>query len=116
MALVSNKDMQALMGSYLRDKPLLEKLDRYHQGAHDTPFIPRHASDEYKLVTSRCYTNFMRQAVAIPTQTLYVDGFRSSRTTESPTTVSEGPEWTAWQRSRMDSIQSAVYSGAFVFG
>lgn len=116
MALVSDADIGTLVETYLADKPYLEKFDRYHQGNHDAPFIPRHANEEYKLITSRSYTNFMRQAVAIPTQTLYVDGFRTSASDSEPAQILNGPEWAAWQRSRMDMIQGAVYAGAFVFG
>lgn len=117
MALVSDRDIETLISTYLNDLPILSKLDRYHQGQHDAPFIPRHANAEYKLITSRCYTNFMRQAVSIPTQTLFVDGFRTvTAGTSEPAKVADGPEWLAWQRSRMDSIQASIYSGAFVFG
>ena len=65
MALVSDRDIETLISTYLNDLPILSTLDRYHQGQHDAPFIPRHANAEYKLITSRCYTNFMRQAVSI---------------------------------------------------
>lgn len=116
MALVSDRDIETLLSTYISDLPLLQKLDRYHQGQHDAPFIPTHANAEYKLITSRCYTNFMRQAVAIPTQTLFVDGFRTSVGTDEPARVVDGPEWIAWQRSRADSIQSSIYTGAFVSG
>lgn len=117
MALVSDKDIEILLATYDRDKPILEKLDRYHQGQHDSPYIPRHANDEYKRVAGRCYTNFIRQAVAIPTQTLFVDGFRAATGGAArPSDIAEGAEWEVWQRSRMDMIQSPIYSGAFVFG
>ena len=115
MALTTTEDINLLMETYMADLPLLQKLDRYHQGQQDAPFIPRHANAEYRRITARCYTNFMRNAVSIPTQTLYVDGFRVSDG-GAPATVVDGPEWSAWQRSRADSIQAAVYSGAFVFG
>ena len=117
MALVTDQDIEILLYTYDRDKPILEKLDRYHQGNHDSPYVPRHANEEYRRVSNRCYTNFIRQAVAIPTQTLFVDGFRAAQGgAERPSDIAEGSEWEAWQRSRMDMIQSAIYSGAFVFG
>lgn len=116
MPLVSTADIDTLISTYYYDLPLLKKLDRYRNGKHDTPFIPRHANDEYRLITSRCYTNFMGTAVTIPKQTLFVDGFRSTVGTNEPAKAADGPEWAAWQRSRMDSIQSAIYDGAFTFG
>lgn len=116
MPLVSDRDIDTLLSTYLRDRPLLEKLDRYHQGKHDPPFIPQHASEEYKKVASRSYTNFMRNGVNIPTQTLFVDGFREHHQGQEPSTVASGPRWDCWQRSRGDMIQTMVHAGAFVFG
>lgn len=115
MALVSNSDLETLVTTFYSDLPLLRVLDKYHQGEHNPPFIPKYANDEYRLITSRCYTNFMPQAVNIPTQTLFVDGFRTTNENE-PAASADGPEWVAFQRSRCDSIQSAIYRGAFVFG
>lgn len=116
MALVSDADIDTLLRTYLIDLPLLEKLDRYAHGDQDPPFMPAHANAEYRLVAGRSFTNFMGQTLNIPTQTLFVDGFRTSRGGSEPAMAADGPEWEAWQRSRGDSIQSAIYRGAFTHG
>lgn len=97
------------------DLPTLTRIDDYIHGDHDDPYMPDNANAEYRLLASRSRTNLMPLLVATPAQTLFVDGFRPSRVPDldSPT---GNPEWAHWQRSRMDSRQTAIHRGALTYG
>lgn len=106
------------------DLEVLERIDDYLHGRHDGPYIPDHADDEYKLLASRCISNWTPLLVGTPAQALYVDGFRpgpggagvgnGEGAPVEPSTRSS--HWDVWQRSRLDARQSAVYRGALAYG
>lgn len=103
----------------VEDAERLEKIDRYANTTHhDDPYMPENASHEYKLLARRCVSNWFPLLVSTPAQACYVDDFRPTREGESasfdPAAIT--PEWRHWQRSRMDSRQSAIYRGALTFG
>ena len=115
-----------------KDLLRLERIDRYHQGQHDDPYLPEFADDEYKLLAKRSITNVMTFIVNAPAQSMYVDDFRpggSSPEGEGATGPLGEPirirgrslrgqttEWRHWQRSRLDARQHAVHRGALKFG
>jgi len=103
------------------DEYRLEKLDRYVQGRHDDPYMPAQADDEYRLLAKRCVTNCMPLLITTPAQALYVDGFRRGKATGTGAAYGReigalDKEWEHWQESRLDTRQSAIYTGALKFG
>lgn len=104
-----------------RDRDRLDKIDRYHSGDHDDPYMPEDADDEYRLLAKRSRTNWTPLLVQTPCQALYVDGFRPGRNRQGAlapeaTRDQRSPEWDHWQRSRLDARQVAIYHGALLYG
>ncbi|MFI1799847.1 phage portal protein [Streptomyces sp. NPDC020379] len=100
-----------------RDGDRLAQIDAYLHGRHADPYMPPQADDEYRLLARRAVSNWMPLLVGTPAQALYVDGHRPGSGTETPAEPdSATPEWTHWQRSRLDARQAAVYRGALAYG
>ncbi|MCX5236228.1 phage portal protein [Streptomyces prunicolor] len=101
-----------------RDEGRLRRIDRYVHGEHDDPYMPPQADDEYRLLARRAISNWMPLLIGTPAQALYVDGFRPGTTAAGlpQASSSTSPQWSHWQRSRMDARQAAVYRGALSFG
>ncbi|QFP95174.1 portal protein [Streptomyces phage Werner] len=101
-----------------RDGARLERIDNYLHGKHDDPYMPPHADDEYRLLAKRSVSNWMPLLVGTPAQALYVDGFRPSAAGAGLPQAAEStsPEWSHWQRSRLDARQAAVYRAALTYG
>jgi hypothetical protein len=103
-----------LLAVLYKDRPRLLRIDDYHQGEHDDPYMPPMADDEYRLLAKRSVSNWMPLLVSTPAQAMYVDGVRTSR--DKPGSTETSPEWAHWQRSRLDSRQAAIYRGALTYG
>jgi hypothetical protein len=106
-----------------RDEILL-RIDDYVHGRQDDPYMPDNADDEYKLLAARSITNVMDFIVSASAQAMYVDQFRKGSLADATTggnprpatTSRELPEWSHWQKSRLDARQAAIYRGALIFG
>ncbi len=94
------------------DWPRVERVDRYVRGCHDDPYMPKSATAEYRRLAERAVTNFLPLIVSTPAQAMSVSGFRHSGAASEET----APEWSAWQRTRMDSRQHAVHRAALQYG
>ena len=98
-----------------RDRPTMDRIQRYFDGDHDMPYMPDSAEAEYKLLAKRGITNWMPLLVNTPAQGLYVDNFRKGETGVL-SELGDNPEWESWQRSLMSARQNSVYVDAFKFG
>lgn len=95
------------------DRPRLDKIHRYGvTGEHDGPYVPRSATDEYKLLATRSITNILPLLVKTPAQCLAVDGYVK----DGQAPDERPPEWDAWQDNRMDARQSPVHSACLLYG
>ncbi|MFJ9408571.1 phage portal protein [Streptomyces sp. NPDC101393] len=92
------------------DQPRMDRVDNYIRGVHDDPYMPKSATDEYKLLAKRAIANWMPLLVKTPAQVLSVTGYR--RDGGADTT----PEWDVWQQNRMDSRQTAIHRAALTYG
>ncbi|AUG87192.1 portal protein [Streptomyces phage Omar] len=101
-----------------RDAGRLQRIDDYIRGKHDDPYMPPQADDEYRLLAKRAVSNWVPLLIGTPAQALYVDGFRPGSTSSGlpQASSSTSPQWSHWQRSRMDARQAAVYRGALGYG
>jgi hypothetical protein len=98
-----------------RDRPRMDRIQRYFDGDHDMPYMPDSAEAEYRMLAKRGITNWMPLLVNTPAQGLYVDNFRKGDS--SPLSeLSHNPEWSCWQRSLMSARQNSIYIDAFKFG
>lgn len=95
----------------------LSMVDRYLHGHHDDPYIPKDATEEYKLLVKRAVTNWVPMVVSAPAETLYVEGYRHSvEASDDEEDASSNTAWDAWQRSGMDSRQLAIHRSAIAYG
>lgn len=95
-----------------KDGDRLAKIDAYLHGAHDDPYMPAMADDEYRLLAKRCISNWLPLLVDTPAQALYVDGYRPGDGEAS----TGSDDWRRWQESRLDARQLAVHRGALAYG
>ncbi|WP_405016411.1 phage portal protein [Kitasatospora sp. NBC_00070] len=89
-----------------------DRIDRYLRGDHDGPYLPRTATEEYKLLAKRAISNWLPLVVKTTAQTMAVEGFR--RTDTAPDTAPA--EWQAWQANRLDGRQAAIHRSALTYG
>ncbi|MFE9396778.1 phage portal protein [Streptomyces flavidovirens] len=115
---VSPVDLAALGFERLKgDRERLDRIDRYIRGDHDGPYIPKSATEEYKLLAKRATTNYLPLLVKTPTQAMAVDGYRrSTDPAADPEAVEVPEEWRAWQDQRMDARQVPVHRAALTYG
>ncbi|MBH1936508.1 phage portal protein [Streptomyces sp. AV19] len=80
------------------------------RGQHDGPYMPKSATEQYKLLAKRAVSNWLPLLVKTPSQALAVEGYRTS----AEGVVSSA--WEVWQRNRMDGRQTAVMRAALAYG
>ncbi|MGG7570384.1 phage portal protein [Streptomyces sirii] len=98
------------------DRERLDRIDRYMRGEHDGPYIPRSATEEYKLLAKRAISNWLPLLVKTPSQAMAVDGYRRSAGPDEATPEETPVEWRAWQDNRMDARQTPVHRAALTYG
>ncbi|MGW1837074.1 phage portal protein [Streptomyces sp. NPDC002067] len=100
------------------ERERLDRIDRYMCGDHDGPYIPRSATEEYKLLAKRAISNWLPLLVKTPSQAMAVDGYRRSTDgADGPGLSDEVPaEWRVWQDQRLDSRQTPVHRAALTYG
>jgi hypothetical protein len=87
--------------------PGLRRLDRYHRGRFDLPWMPRQVANEYLALIRRARANWLKLVVQVQAQRLKVDGFRSS-----VDEAADSAAWARWQANGMDAHQNRVHRGA----
>ncbi|MFE0187746.1 phage portal protein [Streptomyces sp. NPDC058989] len=98
------------------DRERLDRIDRYMRGEHDGPYIPRSATEEYKLLAKRAISNWLPLLVKTPSQAMAVDGYRRSAGLDGDAPEETPTEWRAWQDNRMDARQTPVHRAALTYG
>ena len=105
------------------DEARLAKIDRYIRGEHDLPYMPDTADAEYRLLANRAVSNWSPLVIGTVAQSLYVDAHRPGKDSlpreekGSPTSATtHSPQWTFWQRNRLDGRQATLYRSALGFG
>ncbi|UQI46728.1 phage portal protein [Streptomyces sp. HU2014] len=98
----------------MRERERLDRIDRYLRGVHDGPYVPRSASEEYKLLAKRAITNWLPLLVKAPSQAMAVEGFR--RPAGGVGAEAGALEWEVWQANRMDARQASVMRAALAYG
>lgn len=88
----------------------LERITDYVDGIQDDPFMPKDATEEYRVLAQRAKTNLLKPALNAPAQSLFCENHRLSGETES------SPAWRDWQRNHMDARQNDLYREALTIG
>lgn len=109
-AIAQKRAKRALEGLQ-KDRTTLDTIDNYTRGKQASPYMPRTANQEYKLLATRCISNFLPMVVAAPAQALAVEGYHRAESAQ------DAPEWKAgWQANNLDARQAAVYRAAITYG
>jgi hypothetical protein len=110
VAVAQTRAKRALEG-LRKDRETLDLVDNYVRGKQASPYMPRTANQEYKLLASRCISNFLPMVVAAPAQALAVEGYHRRGAEQ------DAPEWRGgWQANNLDARQAAVYRAAITYG
>lgn len=102
----------------------------YLDGKQLAPYAPRDAQEQIKDMQKRSITNLMPLLVNLPSQVLFVDGYRRGQAgTFGMTVEADGSsrpagqsddkyssEYQCWQRNGMDARQAVIYRAALTYG
>lgn len=100
----------------------------YFRGDQVLPYAPQNATEQIKDMQRRSVTNLMPLLVNLPSQVLFVDGYRRGGTFGSTVEFdgSSKPagqesdkysaEYKCWQRNGMDARQAIIYRAALQYG
>lgn len=86
------------------------RVERYLQGNHDLPYMPRGARAEYKHLAQRSITNWLPLISDTFAKGLFVDGYRPAKA------VDNASPWTYWQNNGLDARQTIAHRGALEYG
>lgn len=86
------------------------RIERYLNGDHDLPYMPRGAKVEYKRLAERSITNWLPLISDTFAKGLFVDGYRPAKA------VDNARPWTYWQANGLDARQTITHRGALEFG
>lgn len=99
-----------LWPTFRAEKDRLDRIDRWYRWDHDKPHQPRHATREYKDLSSRAQTPWLGLVVTSVAQALYVEGYRRAED------AADATPWQYWQANGMDGRQMAVHRAALAYG
>lgn len=88
----------------------LDRIDGYARGRHRGPYRPHEAEREYEGLRAKAITPVLPLVLDVLSQTLFVEGFRASRTRDN------APPWGIWQANGMDGRQGALHHTALMYG
>lgn len=86
------------------------RVERYLQGDHDLPYMPRGAKAEYKHLAQRSITNWLPLISDTFAKGLFVDGYRPAKE------VDNSAPWRYWQANGLDARQTIAHRGALEYG
>lgn len=88
-----------------------------HVGGEAGVYVPRRATNEYKMIVEQARFNVLDLVVTAVAQNLFVDGFRPTGPNGRAPTADNAPIWDlVWQPNRMDARQSSLYRTAITYG
>lgn len=100
------------MSALERDRPKIERRERYVRGDQDLPFAPTGVNAEYEDLREQSVANFLGIAVDGPVQRMGVDSITTGLGDDA-----DGKIWAgAWQANRLDTRQVLPYRSMMVHG
>lgn len=99
-----------LMPRLDKEAARLTEFDNWARMVNPLPSAPRLASDEIRNLVKLSRTPMLRLIVDTMVQAMYVDGYRSTDSTE------ESALWRYWTANSMDSRQVPLHRAAITFG
>lgn len=92
------------------EQPRFAKVSRYLRGEHDSIYVPEKAAREYRWLVQRARVNMLPLIVDTTAQSMYVDGYRASDSSENM------PAWEGWQANQMDARQTGLHRATLAYG
>nr|WP_272954802.1 phage portal protein [Kribbella sandramycini] len=86
------------------------KVQRYLDGHHDLPYMPRGATVEYRDMARRSITNWLPLVSDTFSKVLFVEGYRS------PNSKDNEAAWRHWQANKLDARQTIAHRAALDYG
>lgn len=86
------------------------RIERYLNGDHDLPYMPKGAKAEYKHLALRSITNWLPLISDTFAKGLFVDGYRPAKE------IDNANPWTYWQSNGLDARQTIAHRGALEYG
>lgn len=117
MALTTDAAVESLAAQMIEHHKTLTQRDgrigrveRYLEGDHDLPYMPRGAKAEYKHLAMRSITNWLPLISDTFAKGLFVDGYRPAKAVEN------AAPWRYWQANGLDARQTIAHRGALEYG
>lgn len=104
-----------LLEAWRAERPRLELIRSYMRNEASDIYVPRDATDEYRMLIDQARFNLCPLVVTTVAQGLFIDGYRPT-VGGLPQETDENPLWEVWQRNRMDARQAQVYRPAITYG
>src|SRR5690606_22602437 len=101
---------RTLKDDWDENRDTMLRLDRWHRGDNDKPWMPRLSTAEYRELQGRSNTPWLGLVVTAVAQALYVEGFRRADDPE------DAIGWGIWQWNGWDASQVAIHRGALAHG
>src|SRR5690606_30894407 len=112
-ASAAEERVESLFEDWRQNREHMALVNRWYRNTlndEDKPSMPRSPTPEFKEISDRSITGWLKLAVTVVAQAMYVEGYRSADQS------SNAAPWTVWQANRMDKRQNALHRGALSLG
>ncbi len=109
--------LQALRRERAREWPRLNTIRAYLRNEMADIYVPKAATDEYKMLVDQARFNILRHVVSTLAGELFVDGYRPTGPSGRAPSQDNSPIWDqVWQPNRLDARQGRVHRAAIQYG
>lgn len=111
-----NEKKLAEVGRYLlnarrEEAPRLTMLREYFKNRIIDIYVPKKATDEYRMLVDQSRFNILPLLVASVANNLFIDGYRTGNADNTNSDV-----WEIWQANRMDARQAGQWRTTLLYG
>lgn len=99
-----------LVELWRRETRKLDRIDRWARWDHESPYMPKRRTKEYRELVSRAQAPWGDLIVRSVAQTLYVEGYRR------PDQPEDTNGWRIWDANGMSGRQVALHIAALTYG
>lgn len=119
--MLTTDELQEVLAALRRardlEAPRLAQIKAYVANKVCDIYVPRDATDEYRMLVDQARFNILPTVVRFDTQDLFVSGYRATGPNGRAPSPDNSPVWDlAWQPNRMDSRQRQVHRAAVTYG
>ena len=119
--MLTEKTLQPVLAALRRARDLelarLRTIRTYLRNEACDIYVPKEATDEYRMLVDQARFNVLPLVVKFDTQDLAVSGYRSMGANGRPPSLDNSPVWDkVWQPNRLDARQRQVHRSAVTYG